>query len=204
MLLEVEQKFVVALSNLTKFRVNRGTPPFKSLKFSKNITFEDVYYDHNNILSGLGIWIRKRDNQWEAKRRISGDYLRSTFDETGNPDQIHGMLKDLIPYRVLKSPERNFGLDVLARFRTTRETYIANEKYTIVLDSTDFGHMVGEIEVMGEDETKAHQEIDNFRQQHSWFFESGNPEGKLSAYFRKFGRQQLFGERRSNGDQGVI
>ena len=78
----------------------------------------------------------------------------------------------------------NLGLDILAKFMTMRQAFRADEKFGIVLDHTDFGHSVGEVESMAEDEETAHGEIDTFMARYPWFFEKGSTEGKLAAYFR--------------------
>lgn len=53
-----------------------------------------------------------------------------------------------------------------------------------MLDQTDFGHSVGEVELEAEDAEKAHLDIDAFLARYSWFCQPGPVEGKLSAYFR--------------------
>ena len=51
-------------------------------------------------------------------------------------------------------PDANFGLDLISRFRTTREVYRTDEKFLVMLDATDFGHWVGEVELLsGENAT---------------------------------------------------
>ena len=84
-------------------------------------------------------------------------------------------------------PENNFGLDMLCKFDTVRDSFLADGKFTVVLDHTDFGHQVGEVELMAEDAEKAHADIDAFLKEYAWFFDTTNPKGKLTAYFEKFG-----------------
>ena len=83
--------------------------------------------------------------------------------------------------------EDDFGLDAMAEFETRRLTFLADHKFTIVLDFTNFGHEVGEVELMAEDAGKAHADIDGFVREYAWFFDMTNPKGKLRAYFDKFG-----------------
>ena len=61
--------------------------------------------------------------------------------------------------------------------------------FNIVLDVTDFGHEVGEVEVMVEEAgaEKAHGDIEGFLKRYPWFFDRGSPKGKLTAYFERFG-----------------
>jgi hypothetical protein len=62
----------------------------------------------------------------------------------------------------------------------------------LVLDETDFGHMVGEVELEVEEDQaeKAREEIDAFLEMYRWFCGGGDRdgepvEGKLEAYFRR-------------------
>ena len=83
---------------------------------------------------------------------------------------------------------RNFGLDRLCQFTTWRYSFKANRKFNVVLDRTNFGHQVGEIELLAEDADRAHAEIEAYMRKHAWFFDtSSKPKGKLTAYFDKFG-----------------
>lgn len=123
----------------------------------------------------------------EAKKRISGTYNRSTFDELTDLSVIRNQILHHLPNTPITNP--NFGLDILARLVTTRQTYIADERFTLVLDQTDFGHSVGEIEIEveaddAEKAEEAHRDIDKFLARYSWFCQPGPVEGKLSAYFR--------------------
>ena len=115
-----------------------------------------------------------------------GTILRSTFSETKDRNQIRELVRTHFP-----DPSRDFhnqfGLGVMAEFKTHRLTYLADGKFTVVLDCTDFGHSVGEVELMAEDAEKAHKDIDAFFEEYAWFFDTSKPKGKLTAYFEKFG-----------------
>ena len=77
-------------------------------------------------------------------------------------------------------PDANFGLDLISRFRTTREVYRADEKFLVMLDATDFGHWVGEVELLAHDEQRAHMDIDAFMRRYAWFFtQEKKPKSKL-------------------------
>ena len=184
-LLEVEEKFVICLSRLSKFRANQGIPPFRQLKFLGVRCFQDVYHDYYTTLSSQGIWVRKRDHEWEAKRSIKGTFTHSTFEETNDPTEIRDLIRKHLPR--CGEAENGFDLPVICRFTTTRENYLADGKFNIALDMTDFGHAVGEVELMAEDGLKAHKEIGDFMQEYSWFFGGEPPKGKLTAYFEKYG-----------------
>ncbi|KAL8697833.1 MAG: hypothetical protein Q9201_006902 [Fulgogasparrea decipioides] len=188
-LLEVESKFLFKPSLIATLESNQGTPAFTRLEALGTHQFTDTYYDYRNILSKNGIWLRERkDSQstiLEAKVRISGDFARSTFDEITDRKTITDLIRPHLPQ--FSEGHENFGLDRLAEFTTTRQDFRADDKFAIVLDYTDFGHSVGEVELMAEDEATAHQEIDGFLSQYQWFFQKGRTEGKLAAYFRVHG-----------------
>ena len=184
-LLEIEQKFSYRLSDIPRFRTNTGTPSFHRLKFLKPGAFEDIYYDTRSTLSNAGLWVRKRDYDWQAKQRVSGTYTRSTFQEFSDPEIIHRMIRKYFPDS--PGPEQNFGLNTLCCFRTCRETAIADEKFTVVLDKTNFGHTVGEVEMLSEEAENSHAEITAFMEKYSWFFDRQRPKGKVTAYFEKYG-----------------
>lgn len=133
---------------------------------------------------------RPRKQAIQAKKRIAGTYNRSTFDELTDPHAIRAQIAHYLPLPPsTPSNEKNnlFGLDILAQLVTTRQVYVADRRFTVVLDRTDFGHAVGEVELEVEaegDAEKAHEEIDGFLAKYSWFCQAGPVEGKLSAYFR--------------------
>lgn len=205
-LLEIEQKFSFTLANIAILTRKGGHPPFKTLGDFRTQAFSDTYYDKRDQLSNAGLWLRKRHlhrdsshpktppspprgptPEWEAKqRKHGGSFLRSTFSETKDRSQILELVRTHIPDASLGF-HNDFGLDAMAAFETHRLTFRADDKFTVVLDVTDFGHGVGEVELMAEDAGKAHAEIDAFFEEYAWFFDTSKPKGKLTAYFEKFG-----------------
>ncbi|KAI4273026.1 MAG: hypothetical protein L6R38_006453 [Xanthoria sp. 2 TBL-2021] len=185
-LLEVESKFLFNPSLVAVLQSNGGNPAFKRLEALKTHTFTDTYYDHRDILSKNGIWLRQRTTDasmmLEAKVRISGDFSRSTFDEITDWKDITAAIRPHLPE--FSTKKKGFGLDLLAEYTTTRREFRADDKFAVVLDYIDFGHSVGEVELMSEDEKEAHREIDRFMARYPWFFMKGKAEGKLEAYFR--------------------
>ncbi|KAI4175272.1 MAG: hypothetical protein LQ343_001808 [Gyalolechia ehrenbergii] len=185
-LLEVEAKFGFRPSLITRLRSNGGNPAFKRLEALGMHKFTDTYYDRQDVLSKKGIWLRQRtDNNsaiLEAKVRVSGDFARSTFHEIKDRKTIVDLIQPHFPQ--FSEEREHFGIGVLAEFTTTRQNFRVDHKFAIMLDSTDFGHSVGEVELMAEDEEKAHQEIDAFMSQYPWFFKGSTCEGKLAAYLR--------------------
>jgi thiamine-triphosphatase len=190
-LYEIEQKFCFNPILLSKFRSNGGHPPFRRVEFVQNQVFEDAYFDQGNKLSKQGIWIRRRGSFWEAKARQSGDYLRTSFHETNDINEISTLIKSHIPSKADVGPENNFALDMICRYRTLRDTFHVDDKFDVMLDATDFGHCVGEVELMMDNEERAHSDIDTFMKRYSWFFlQGGKPKGKMTAYFERFGFPQ--------------
>ena len=103
-------------------------------------------------------------DKWEAKQRRDADdstFDRTTFEEMEDVDQIQRMVRRHIP----TAPDwtQDFGLDPFAGFTTRRLSYkVPKEKFNVVLDKTDFGHRIGELEIMAEDAGEAHAEIGAF------------------------------------------
>lgn len=200
--LEVEQKFSWVLRNLNVVKSNGGNPPFNRIGSMNTQLFRDTYYDSQQKLSSTGLWVRKRmyfnvsepskaigAHTWEAKQAVKGSsFNRSTFKETRDVHLIRQMVSERVPWCL--GPSECFGLSQLCQFQTSRHTFIADQKFTVVLDSTDFGHSVGEVELLAEDADKAHDEIDAFLDRYAWFFDRLKPKGKLTAYFEKFGTSQ--------------
>ena len=202
-LLEVEQKFNWTLKHQRAFQhftaedilrhlaVSRSEPQLtiRNIKFNK---FRDTYYDKRSTLCNHGLWIRKRQMydgpcKWQAKQlQKDNSFIRAAYEETENPSRILEMVRFYLPECTVA--EHNFGLNVFCDFRTMRYSFVANEKFEVALDSTSFGHEVGEVELKAEDAVKAHQEIDTFMAKYPWFFDTKEePKGKLTAYFEKYG-----------------
>ena len=134
--------------------------------------------------------------EWEAKQSVAKDssFLRSTFSETKDRDQIAELVRAHFPLEHRRRSlgfDNAFGLNAIARFETKRLTLRAaegdDERFSVVLDVTGFGHEVGEVEVMAEDAEGAHREIEAFCGRYPWFFDMRKPKGKLTAYFERFG-----------------
>ncbi|KAI9766682.1 MAG: hypothetical protein M1840_006326 [Geoglossum simile] len=148
--------------------LNKGDPPFSSLRYLGTNRFHDANFDHTSqILAHNGIWIRRRDARWEAKRQTEGDFIRSAFEEINSLGRIHDLICRYLP----GSPNARKNFD---------------RKFSIMLDETDFGHSVGEVELEAEDAVEAHKEINAFLDKYSWFFQKERPKGKLTAYFERF------------------
>ena len=197
-LLEVERKFSWKQTNFKLLVLNKGSPRFTLPPRIHTKTFRDVYYDSNDKLSSNGVWVRERLHYglpasantpnagvWEAKKAMPGSsFTHSTCEETQDTSRISQMISKHLPGRC--DPEDNFGLEELCQFETLRRSFCADQKFTVVLDETDFGHSTGEVELLAEDAGKAHAEIDAFMRRYGWFFDCSKPKGKLTAYFERF------------------
>ncbi|KAL7930789.1 CYTH-like domain-containing protein [Trichoderma chlorosporum] len=192
-ILEVERKFrSLAVPKLTQYG---GLPHFESLKKLPIQVIHDAYFDKSNLLSSNGAWIRKRDGQWEAKIGKGGSYTNSRFEELNDVSDISTYIKRTTG--IDDQEARNFGLDPIASFSTTRETWIADGEFNVVLDTMDFGHQVGEVELQkaltGEPTEEQKQEeiqlmderVVDFMKKYAWAFSPGQPKGKLTAYFER-------------------
>lgn len=116
---------------------------------------------------------------------MRGDFLQASYEEIKNLQKIHSLIREHIPGTSTSS--KNFGLDVLCDFTTKRELYLADRKFSIMLDQADFGHIVGEVEILSQDARAAESDIDGFFEKYSWFFQNGKPKGKIAAYLEKYG-----------------
>ncbi|KAL6871734.1 CYTH-like domain-containing protein [Trichoderma longibrachiatum] len=194
-ILEVERKFrSLAVPKLTQYG---GLPHFKSLQSLPVKVIHDAYYDKDKLLSQSGAWVRNRDGTWEAKLKKGGNFLNSKFEELRGIEAISAYIKRATG--IEESETRNFGLQPIAVFTTTRETWIADGEFHVTLDQMDFGHQVGEVELQkaivgadGEEPTELQKQAEmqlmderivQFMQTYKWAFTEGRATGKVSAYF---------------------
>lgn len=195
--IEVERKFhSLAVRELTQ---HGGLPHFKNLWKLPDQIIRDSYYDKSNTLSSAGAWIRNRDGEWQAKIKKGGDFNNSRFEELSSIGDIAAFVKRATG--IDGGETINFGLQPTATFSTTRETWVADDEFHVVLDTMDFGHQVGEIELQkslaGENggaptERQKQQEMQimdgrivAFMKTYAWAFSLGEPKGKLTAYFER-------------------
>lgn len=156
-----------------------------------------IYYDRDESLFSNGIRVRKRSGHWQAKIRRGADYTNSQFGELSDPEDIAWLIRKFNSNASTSS--KDFGLESVAQYTTLRDAWKADDKFEIVLDTTDFGHCVGEVELQHMTEIDGDRaspiamrqalgkemdcQIEAFMQHYSWAFPSGKPVGKLSAYF---------------------
>ena len=212
-ILEVERKFAPTTASMQQLASNAGYPPFQSVIHHGTTSFEDAYYDTaDEALCDAGVWLRRRGERWEAKIRVGGDFTNSAFEEVTSVEDISAMLAKLVPGAALDLRDGPTGGRVreVAMLVTERKKFLVDGKFTVVLDETDFGHVVGEVEMerqiyipgqgdvdrsQEEDQQRAQMiaemdhEIDDFMKRYKWAFPPGKPVGKLSAYFALKQRQ---------------
>ena len=195
-LLEVERKFCsLAVKDLAS---NTGQPAFKSIRALAQQTIHDVYYDNSSgSLISAGIWVRQRNGFWEAKVKRGGDYTNSMFEELAGTEPVRRCVMDVIGKEDCEKD--HFGLDPIAALSTVRQSWTADNEFKIVLDTMNFGHTVGEVELQEEVQFTAanpsieqqkrekmkemDKRIEVFMDRYSWAFHLGVPKGKLTAYF---------------------
>jgi thiamine-triphosphatase len=129
----------------------------------------------------------------------------SRFEELSDAREIWRRVSEVIVTR--GSEQNHFGLGPIASLSTLRKAWVADDEFKIVLDATDFGHTVGEIELeekleliaptdMRMEELKQmkmaemDRRIVEFMNRYSWAFLTGTPKGKLTAYFEQTNRRE--------------
>lgn len=146
---EVERKFRYEPVFINRFKANSGSPAFASLEYLGQSKFTDKYFDDPvSTLFRRGVWVRQRGTKWQAKIRQGG--IISTRNFESYRVQTISVGWSSCTYNIEYSPlgsDKSFGLTRMARFTTNREAWKADKKFKIVLDKTDFGHSVGEVEL---------------------------------------------------------
>ncbi|KFZ20938.1 hypothetical protein V502_02965 [Pseudogymnoascus sp. VKM F-4520 (FW-2644)] len=199
--LEVERKFIVTPAAGSYLRSNGGGSRFSKYESLGKLTTNDIYYDRDGLLFSIGVYVRQRNGHWEAKIRTGGDLINSAFAEIDGNNAV----KEIIKQNLRDSAD---GADIeeilkpCAEFATGRESWMIDGKFKVDVDKTDFGHIVGEVELtrtleyVNEEEEKLKelkekmdQEIKLFMQSYPQAFPVGRPVGKLSAYFDRLGHR---------------
>lgn len=202
MLLEVERKFCP--SGAALIARNAGFPPFRQFSPRPRSIFRDTYYDHGHVLRNAGIWLRKRDEQWESKVKVGGDYKNSQFQEVKGITAVNAVIskylqgldcKALTRHRTLPALMDAYNITPVVDFETTRDSWTVDNEYTVVIDTTDFGHTVGEVELENDAPEilpevaknallkQLDEKIVSFMRHYPWAFPTGQCKGKLTAYF---------------------
>lgn len=214
--LEVERKFLATPLSITYLRTNSLRKPDRSLfthhEYLGRRKTHDVYFDlPDGHFFSKGIYVRKRDGIWEAKIRSGGDFLNSAFVEVEGLEGVRevvegelGVLKKGGEEEEGSYDDKGLGGEIVledvlnpcAEFVTERESWLIERKFKVDVDTTDFGHVVGEVELVKviernmkarEDERKKlergmQKEIKKLMERYPMAFPAGKAVGKLSAY----------------------
>jgi thiamine-triphosphatase len=205
-MLEVERKFAPTLASIDLLTRNAGHPSFRKFESVQSTAIEDVYYDKDDMLNSKGIYIRRRSylnaletpaQQWEAKVKVGGDFTNSAFQELHGLEAVSELVAQHLKADAVARAQLNplDRLRVWAHFVTNRRQWRVNEKFLVVLDEADFGHVVGEVEILQDSREQAakssrsdvieqlDKQIEDFMLCHAWAFPLGKVQGKLTAYF---------------------
>lgn len=186
--LEVERKFVVP-SNYRERLADNG---FTMVKEFDEVLVDKYFDTADHALLSQDHWLRQRNGDWELKYPVGPLHPTggsTLYHETSNPDDILSKLKPLIRHdefevfdttgqgvdQVAASDKKaclnelvlEEVLTAFAHLETKRQCY-NKEDVNIVIDVTDWGYSIGEIEVMIEDHSQvaeAIQKIENLAQQ---------------------------------------
>ena len=168
---EIERKFAVTSDAGDRILQAGG-------KCVKESTFEDVYFDTDSYqLTLADHWLRKRDGCWELKAAVHQDKLNETctkYAEYESENEILSRLDAIFDNnteaesdqaRDMEEYIKQCNLQPFATFKTTRTCYQMEDDHdvSVVLDSTDFGFNVGEIEIMAS-QSKTDDAVDRLEQ----------------------------------------
>ncbi|KAF3933690.1 Thiamine-triphosphatase [Dactylella cylindrospora] len=200
----LKHKFLFSHLHLPIFHKNLGPTPFRSLQFLGSRSYTDTYFDTpERRLHRFHAYVRNRNGIWELKQFHRG--IRSSeptvCQQFSGRRDVKTALRGLginVPIRrsQVSGPNADlifetFGLMPLMQFATARRLYRVDERFSVVLDTTDFGHSVGEVgfAARNEDEERSDGEIEEFMRRYEWFFGEGSGKGvkgKRGAYWQVF------------------
>jgi adenylate cyclase class IV len=152
--IEVERKFLVP-ENFSALLSECGFAPVSEL----NEKLVDEYFDTqmSELLRG-DHWLRKRNGDWELKYPVGSQHVDgcTLYHETTDSNDIAGRLLSLCrslkeaevaqSAGLLKTLAASGALVSIARIETTRQCF-RREEVNIVVDETQWGYRVGEVEI---------------------------------------------------------
>ncbi|XP_033626066.1 thiamine-triphosphatase-like [Asterias rubens] len=180
--LETESKFAITVDTEGRVVQAGGT-------CVNHVSFHDAYFDTDSFqLTLADHWLRRRDGKWElkvplvdrSKQNKPETYTKYLeFDDEKNiianlsailltyandPDEVKVADDNCMDTNLEKWLKmQNLNLKPFADFTTKRKTFSMNGGISIVLDETNFGFNVGEVEVMssqsGDDVKEAEMKI---------------------------------------------
>lgn len=182
-MIEVEKKFLLKEGDFE--RLTSGAE-FLSAK-----TFADTYYDTANYsLTTKGIWLRKRDSEFQIKARLRKNTIPevSRYNEIEDEKEIRRFL-DLTQKGTLENNLRVQGYFPFCSFKTTRKKY-QKENFILDFDHVDFGNFrydIVEIELMVVNESnidESAQKILDFAKRNN--LEIKEMKGKCKEYLSRY------------------
>jgi len=149
--IEIERKFIVP-DNYHERLTAQGF----QLQQEFDEVLVDKYYDtYEHALIKEDHWLRQRNGDWELKYPvgIDGHSQGSTvYHETTCIEEIMTRLRPILKIEEgcshLQSLIEKTYLKPFAQLETKRKCYSREDKVNIVIDATDWGHSVGEIEII--------------------------------------------------------
>uniref|UniRef100_UPI00358FE00A thiamine-triphosphatase n=1 Tax=Myxine glutinosa TaxID=7769 RepID=UPI00358FE00A len=194
-LIEVERKFVPSV-DVDQVLMESGA------QFVSDERFTDLYVDNTDwALTLRNHWLRRRDRRWELKCPVATsahgpepelDNLTQRYLEVYPEPEIICKVSDLMG---IDSSSLCSVNDLLiqaellefAKFTTERRCFELPAGVTVVLDRTDFGWSVGELEIMCKDQGEVERAVTTLEHlARDLGLEIGpNTIGKMSAYLRQ-------------------
>ena len=127
----------------------------------------DKYYDtYHHDLVNADHWLRQRNGDWELKYPVTADAQQSSsaatvYHETTCIEDIMSRLKPMLKLETSLTCLLDQGiLKAFAHLETKRKCYNKDD-INIVIDATDWGHIVGEIEIVVNDYDKISEATEN-------------------------------------------
>jgi len=149
--IEVERKFIVP-DNYHERLTAKG---FNNQQEFDEILVDNYYDIYEHSLMKEDHWLRQRNGDWELKYPVGADGHNqgsTLYHETTCIDEIMTRLRPILKVEEdcsLQSLLESAHLKSFAHLETKRKCYSrASDKVNIVIDATDWGHSVGEIEIM--------------------------------------------------------
>merc|ERR1712156_744015 len=187
--IEIERKFIVP-DNYHERLTAQGF----QLQQEFDEVLVDKYYDtHEHDLIKEDHWLRQRNGDWELKYPVGLDGHKqgsTLYHETTCIEEIMTRLRPILKVEescsLLQNLLEKTYLKPFAQLETKRKCYSREDKVNIVIDSTDWGHSVGEIEIMVMDHdhiTEATSKIETIGAELEF---QNVTTGKLHDYCKKF------------------
>jgi len=148
--IEIERKFIVP-DNYHERLTAQG---FKIQQEFDEILVDKYYDIYEHSLMKEDHWLRQRNGDWELKYPVGDVHSQGStlYHETTCTDAIMTRLRPILKVEEgcsLTSLLESAHLKSFAQLETKRKCYSRDtDKVNIVIDATDWGHSVGEIEIM--------------------------------------------------------